>query len=380
MPVSGRHLPGPTQSVEYGQLAEDALAEALAGADRVALVTNSSLARNASLIDRIEGSLGRRCVGRITGVRAHSPRSDVVRVASSLRESGADTVVGLGGGSVCDLIKIARLCLANDISSAEAIDKLRDPTAVLRLPTLRFVMLPTTLSAGEFTTVAGITDERIPSKEIIRHASLPPDTVILDPSLTTSTPPRLWSGTGIRAVDHAIETWCSIGASPYSDALSLHALRLLYPALRRCAQDPTDLDARGQCQIGSWLSIQGVSRGISLGASHGIGHALGGVTGMPHGETSCVMLPHVLRYNEPANAARQAMLSDVMGRPDARAADLVAELVASLGLPGRLRDAGVKREDLARVASEAMHDHWVRTNPRPFLESGEILALLEAAW
>lgn len=381
MPVSGTHFPGPTQSVVYGRLAEDSLAEALSDASRVAFVTNSSLARNASLIARIEGSLGKRCVARLTGVRAHSPRSDAVRVASGLRESGVDTVVGLGGGSVCDLIKIARLCLANDIYSVDRIDRLRgSATSALRPSILRFVMLPTTLSASEFTTVAGITDERIPSKEIFRHASLAPDTVILDPSLTTATPPKLWGGTGIRAVDHAIETWCSIDASPYSDALSLHALRILSPALRRCAQDPADLDARGQCQIGSWLSIQGVSRGISLGASHGIGHALGGVTGMPHGETSCVMLPHVLRYNAQANATRQAMLSDVMGRPNVPAADQVAELVACLGLPGRLRDAGVKREALARAASEAMHDHWVRTNPRPFVDSSDILALLDAAW
>jgi len=346
----------------------------------VALVTNSSLAQEVALLERIEASLGGRRVARITGVRAHSLRSDVIRVAGSLHDIGADAVVGLGGGSVCDLVKIARLCLANDIDSVDAIDTLRNTAAILRPAMLRFVMLPTTLSAGEFTTVAGITDERGPSKEIFRHASLPPDTVILDPSLTVSTPTRLWSGTGIRAVDHAIETWCSIDAGPYSDALSLHALRLLYPALQRCARGPADLDTRGQCQTGAWLSIQGVSRGIALGASHGIGHALGGVTGMPHGETSCVMLPHVLRHNERTNASRQSLLSSAMGRPDAAAADLVAELVECLGLPGRLRDAGVKREDLPRVASEAVHDHWVRTNPRPFAGADEVLALLEAAW
>lgn len=382
MPVSGKHLPGPVQTVAYGQSVEHALAEALAGADtrRVALVTNSSLARNDALVEGIAAATGGRCVARITGVRAHSPRGDVIRVAAELRAADVDTVIGLGGGSVCDLIKVARLCLANGVNRIEDIDTLLDPAAPLRPATLRFVMLPTTLSAGEFTTVAGITDERGPRKEMFRRDSLPPDTVILDPLLSTFTPARLWSGTGIRAVDHAIETWCSIDAGPWSDALSLHALRLLYPALQGCAREPADLDARGQCQTGAWLSIQGVSRGISLGASHGIGHALGGVTGMPHGETSCVMLPHVLRHNAQLNAERQSLLSAAMGRPGQPAGDLVAELVAGLGLPGRLRDAGVRREDLPRVASEALLDHWVLTNPRPFANADEILALLEAAW
>jgi maleylacetate reductase len=380
MPVSGKHLPGPAQTVVYGQPLGRALTEALPDAHRIALVTNSSLARDGALLELIEAALQGRSVIRITGVRAHSPRTDVVRGVEQLRKLGADAAIGLGGGSVCDLLKIARLCLANEVTSVDGIDLLRDAPATLRPATLPFVMLPTTLSAGEFTTVAGITDERGPSKEMFRHVSLPPDTVILDPELSARTPARLWSGTGIRAVDHAVETWCSIGAGPYSDALALHALRLLYPALRRCAQDPADLEARAQCQIGAWLSIQGVARGVPLGASHGIGHALGGVTGMPHGETSCVMLPHVLRFNAQADASRQALLSAAMGSPNLAAGDLVAGLVAELGLPGRLRDAGVKREDLPVVAREALHDPWIPTNPRPFADADEILALLETAW
>lgn len=380
MPLSGIHRPGPAQTVIYGMPVEAAFGKVLDGTRRIAVVTNSSLSKNGALLERIEAASGGRCVARIAGVRAHSPRSDAIRVAAGLREAGVDMVIGFGGGSVCDLIKIARLCLANDIGSTEAIDALHEPTNPLKPATLRFLMVPTTLSAGEFTTVAGITDERGPSKEIFRHPSLPPDTVVLDPGLTFATPSRLWSGTGIRAVDHAIETWCSVDADPFSDALSLHALGLLFPALERCARDPSDPDVRGQCQVGAWLSIQGVSRGIALGASHGIGHALGGVTGMPHGETSCVMLPHVLRYNEAVNGERQALLASAMGRKGTALADLVAELVARLGLPGRLRDAGVRFEALPRIAGEAMRDRWVRTNPRRFSGIDQILALLEAAW
>ncbi|MGE3391981.1 MAG: iron-containing alcohol dehydrogenase, partial [Gammaproteobacteria bacterium] len=125
---------------------------------------------------------------------------------------------------------------------------------------------------------------------------------------------------------------------------------------------------------------QGVATGVDLGASHGIGHMLGGTAGMPHGETSCVMLPHVLRFNATVNGARQASLATAMGHPGENAAEIIQALVASLGLPGRLRDAGVPRDLLPRIADESMRDMWIPTNPRPIRDVAEVLALLEAAW
>ena len=204
--------------------------------------------------------------------------------------------------------------------------------------------------------------------------------MILDPALTLATPPQLWFSTGIRAVDHAVESWCSINVTPIIEANSLHALRLLPAGLRGCSKNPKDLDMRLQCQVGSWLSVQGVSTMVDLGASHGIGHVLGGTAGMPHGETSCVMLPQVLRYNLDFTRERQRLLSQAIGAPATPTADLVQQLVADLGLPGRLRDANVPRELLSRIAEEAMHDLWVKTNPRPIAGPPDVLKLLEAAW
>ena len=119
---------------------------------------------------------------------------------------------------------------------------------------------------------------------------------------------------------------------------------------------------------------------VDLGASHGIGHVLGGTAGMPHGETSCVMLPQVLRYNLDFTRERQRLLSQAIGAPATPTADLVQQLVADLGLPGRLRDANVPRELLSRIAEKAMHDLWVKTNPRPIAGPPDVLKLLEAAW
>src|ERR1043166_9410298 len=140
-----------------------------------------------------------------------------------------------------------------------------------------------------------------------------------------------------------------------SDAASTHALRLLGAGLRAVKTNPSDVAARLDCQLGARVSLVGAQTGVTKGASHGIGHVLGGTAGVPHGYTSCVMLPHVLRFNHEVNAERQALVSEALGEPDVPAADVVAGLIADLGLPGRLRDVGVKPEQLDAIAEHAMH-------------------------
>jgi maleylacetate reductase len=245
---------------------------------------------------------------------------------------------------------------------------------------VRSIAVPTTLSAGEFNSPAGCTDTTRQVKESYLHPLMMPRSVILDPATTMHTPEWLFLSTGIRAVDHAVEDICSINPQPLSDGTSLHALRLLSRGLRAVKADPSDLAARLDCQLGSWMSIMGSQNGVQKGASHGIGHVLGGTAGVPHGYTSCIMLPPVLRFNEPVNAERQAWVSEALGRPGEKAADAVADLVASLGLPRTLRDVGVKPEQLDRIAEESMHDRWVHTNPRNIAGPADVRALLDAAW
>ena len=105
-----------------------------------------------------------------------------------------------------------------------------------------------------------------------------------------------------------------------------------------------------------------------------------GTADVPHGYTSCVMLPHVLRFNHEVNAERQALVSEALGEPDAPAADVVATLIADLGLPGRLRDVGVKQDQLDTIAEHSMHDRWVHTNPRKIEGPATVRTLLDAAW
>ena len=128
------------------------------------------------------------------------------------------------------------------------------------------------------------------------------------------------------------------------------------------------------------MSIIGSSAGVSKGASHGIGHVLGGAAGIPHGYTSCVMLPHVLRFNRPVNAERQAWVSAALGRPGEDAADVIGALVGELGLPQTLRDVGLAPGLLDRIAQDAMLDRLIHSNPRRIDGPATVRMLLDAAW
>jgi alcohol dehydrogenase class IV len=378
------------ERVVYGIPLAEALAEEMSRLDAksVYVMASGTLNRTTDVVKTARDVLGNRFAGLCDKIAAHTPRTDVVAAANAARAANADLILTVGGGSVTDAAKMVGICLGNDITEPEHLDRLRatvtpdgktqrPPT---KAPTIRSVDVPTTLSAGEFTAMAGCTDTVRNMKESYAHPLMMPQTVILDPAVTIHTPEWLFLSTGIRAVDHAVEDLCSINPTPFSDGMSLQALRLLSSGLPAVKQDPADLDARLNAQLGSWMSIMGSQNGVTKGASHGIGHVLGGTAHVPHGYTSCVMLPHVLRYNEPVNAERQKLVAEAMGHPGRQAADVVADLIASLGLPGTLRDVGVKPEQLDEIAVNAMHDRWVHTNPRKIDGPPTVRMLLEAAW
>jgi len=379
-----------TRRIAYGTAFADALQRELelTGSRRVYVLASGTLARTSDALDRLRTVLGDRCAGVCTRIGAHTPRIDVVAAANDARKMQADLLLTLGGGSVTDAAKMVGICLGNGISDPAELDAYRvsiaaDGTSVrpsYQSPSVAAVIIPTTLSAGEFSAIAGCTDTVRHVKEVYAHPAAHPHTVILDPAVTVHTPEWLWLSTGIRAVDHAVEDLCSINPKPLSDGTSFHALRLLGRGLRAVKADPANLEARLDCQLGSWMSIIGSSAGVNKGASHGIGHVLGGTAGVPHGYTSCVMLPHVMRFNHPVNAERQKLVSEALGRPGEPAAEVLAALIADLGLPRTLRDVKVQPDMLDRIAAESMHDRWVHTNPRKIDGPAVVRQLLDAAW
>jgi len=241
------------------------------------------------------------------------------------------------------------------------------------------VSIPTTLSAGEFSGLAGVTNEATKVKEMFRHPLTIPQAVILDPEVTRHTPMWLFLSTGIRAVDHCVEGVCSNESTEFTNASALHGLSLLARGLPRVKADPKDMKARLDCQTGSWLSMGGLAAGVPMGASHGIGYVLGAVFDVPHGHTSCIMLPSVMRWNKSANADRQALIATAMGHPGKDAGDVLDEFIRGLGMPRSLGEVKVGREHFDRIAQQAMGTPWVPRNPRRIDGPAEVREILELA-
>ena len=375
--------------VVYGKPAGPTLlAEAIRlGARRVFLLVSRTLDRETPWVNDMRAALGDRYAGSVDGIPSHTPRQAVLDATVKAREAGADLIVTFGGGSGTDAGKMVRLALKHDIRTIEGFDRFvvrvapDGSRAVVDYdpPDVPQIAIPTTLSGGDFNPSAGATDTRTMLKEIFRHPKLVPSTIFLDPAVTVRTPRWLWLSSGIRALDHAVETVCAPAADPRSWLEAVPAISLLARALPRTHQDPDDLTARMDAQLAVWLSMEHNRFGISMGASHGIGHVLGGTCDVPHGYTSCVMLPTVLRYNESANADRQALVSEAFGRPGEPAWKVVHEFIAGLGLPRSLAEVGVTADNFETVAKAAMLDHYLHTNPRPIHGVEDVMEILRMA-
>ena len=387
---SGRVAFGTMEAVTFGRPAAEALAEEARRleAERVFLMVSGTLNRATDEVDKLRRALGNRFAGLFDRMPQHTPRQAVIEATAMAREAGADLIATLGGGSVTDGAKAVQLCLANDIRSTEALDACRPvkgpdgalgPPPGLKPPSVRQITAPTTLSAGEFSAISGITDERHRLKELFRHPLIMPRAVALDPAVTVHTPEWLFLSTGIRAVDHCVEGICSGEANPYADAQALHGLTLLTRGLPRVKADPGDLAARLDCQIGSWLSMGPLAGGVPMGASHGIGYVLGAMFDIPHGHTSCIMLPAVMRWNKSANAPRQALVAAAMGHPGEDAGDVLDAFIAGLGMPRSLGAVNIRPESFEGMAEQAMGTPWVPRNPRPIAGPAEVREILELA-
>ena len=377
---TGRVALSKMDAVTFGLPAHDALKGEVAkiGSQRIFLMSSGSLNRNTDEITKIRNALGNKVVGEFDGISPHTPRRDVILATEAARDSQADLIVTFGGGSITDAAKAVALCLANDISDTKKMDILNFPDKVLP-PTVPQISIPTTLSGGEFSAISGVTDESSQKKDLFRHPGIIPTAVILDPVPTIHTPEWLFLSTGIRAVDHCVEGICSNIANAYGDAQALQGLALLSGGLVGVKKNKSDIQARLDCQMGTWLSMAPLSSGVPMGASHGIGYVLGAAFGIPHGHTSCIMLPAVMRWNESANKNRQQLISAAMKQPDINAGDVLEALISKLDMPTRLSDVGIKKSDFNDIAIKSMETPWVPHNPRHIIGPKDILEILALA-
>ncbi len=354
-------------------------------ANRVMIISSKTLNRKTAAIDQIRHALGKRHVLTFDDCIEHTPRASVIAAADAARQARPDLVLTVGGGTAIDTAKVMQIAVAHNLTEATQLDAYRlqknadgSPLRPAIDPApFRQVVVPATLGAAEFSDFGGCTDPERGIKDGYLGKTIGAATVILDPEITRHTPQWLWLSTGVRGIDHAVEGICSVQANPLVQATCLHALRLFAQALPATQADPEDQAARLACQQAAWLAGLGILR-AAYGASHGIGHSLGAVTGMSHGYTSCVMLPHVMRFNLPNTRHAQQQIAQAMGGPEA-AADQVAALIDELGMPTDLASQGVSAQQHRTIAEGAMENLWVRTNPRPISQASDIEALLAAA-
>ncbi|HZQ49685.1 MAG TPA: iron-containing alcohol dehydrogenase [Candidatus Dormibacteraeota bacterium] len=276
---------------------------------RVALVTTRSLLEAPLPIDpALKVAIGQ-----------HAPIAQVDGATERARAAGVDGVVSFGGGSPIDAAKIVALKLG-----------------------LPHVAVPTTLSVAELAAGAGFTDAT-GTKGGMRDPGLMPAAVIYDAELTLKTPAELWLSTGIRALDHAIEGFLAEGEHPFNDVMALEAIRRLFRVLPATKADPANVGCRTDCQLAAWFSftLPGAS---ASGLSHVMGKQIGARHGIPHGVTSCLLLPHVMRYLETRQPSRVHALGVTP--------DEVEGLIGDLGLPLHIAAYSVGDADLRRAADE----------------------------
>lgn len=376
----------PLERVHYGPGSIAALPGEVdrLGARRALIVSGRTVAEETPVVTTIVSLLGQRHAGLFKDVRQHVPQSDVARAAHMARALEVDLLISVGGGSAIDGAK----AVAWELSSGEQ--------------PLPQIAVPTTLSAAEFSHIAGFTIEeggdrgrgdggrvdRSRIKDRHRHEALTPRAIILDGELTRYTPAWLWASTGMRALDHAVETLYAPGEHPIQSLLALEAIRELFACLPEASAEAPDVASsqqplvalRQRCQLAAWMSYFAPAT-IKMGLSHWISKSFATTYQVPHGISSGITLPPVMRHMARTHAPQLARMARTLGVDAAgmddheaalRAADAVSDLIRRLNLPSRLRDVDVPREAIPHIARAAAGDDAER--------EAAAARILEEAW
>jgi len=339
------------------------------GRPRVLIVTDRGLS-GTELIHRVSDLVG------ATGlpfsvfdlVSANPTTTDLAVGAETAREVGASVVVAVGGGSALDAAKGIALSTTNPGAATD----LTWGSGGLR-PALPIVAAPTTAGSGaEVNDYAVITDVVLRRKFYLGGPSCLAAAVILDPQLTLTLPPGPTAACGIDCLTHAIESFTSIRANPWADALDLHVMHLVHESLARAVVKGDDLPARSTMLLAAHMAGQAMST-TGLGIVHAIGHPLGGRHAVPHGNALALVLTPSLRFNEPVIRSRLARCADPLGvlisgasdeRNAGAAIDAVEALVHEVHAAGHLSDHGITHTDLPAIVDDALADPVINNTPR----------------
>ncbi|PMD19319.1 iron-containing alcohol dehydrogenase-like protein [Hyaloscypha hepaticicola] len=400
-----------TPLISYGLPFTEACVKHVNGtfkASRVYLIASASLTKDTTHTFDLQKVLASRLVKTRVGMTPHTLISEVLEIVQECRDMEIDCIVTLGGGSLIDGAKIASFALANNVQTQAdlmTLPRLGPHTANLpALPSkIPIICIPTTLSGGQYTVFSGVTNNITHEKVQFSSPLASPSLIILSGPLACSTPLEIWLQSGMRGVDHCIETLSSLKSTDEVDQSVLNSLKCLIPGLLLSAKGQAnggegEEKARLECQIGVSYAMLFLHRRVACGASHGIGHMLGPMGKMNHGQTSCILLPAVCKFNakhstsNPEVLERQKVIEDTLwGIAEARnlfermglskeesdLGDLIEAVVKGLGLKSRLREVGVGKETFESLAEASLRDPFLVTNCIPISKKEEVLEILE---
>jgi alcohol dehydrogenase class IV len=345
---------------------------------RVLLVHSKALDDSTEVVKILKEKLGSSVVGTKSGVGAHSPYEDVLSIARLLNEKNGDCLISIGSSSYSDACKIARLMQANLDPNNMTVDAMeglvnqdKGNTENLEDPKLRLILVPTSLSASEWNNTSSATNPKTHKKQHFNSENAAPDLILLDPEVAATSPRKLWLSSGMRAVDHCVETMVNEKCTKDVFRHMEDALATLLVGLKEYKEgeskgDHTELlDGISQCQLGSRNAMMGLLLWKTpMGLSHAIGHQLGSVCGVMHGVTSCIMLAPVLRYSLERNESQRKAQEDVLALwnktlewKEESLANAINKFVRMVALPSTLKEVGVEKdEDIDQVADHTLTD------------------------
>lgn len=336
------------------------------------LVTDHNLER-IGLLEEIKKSLESAQVSFAiyNQVTTEPTTEHVAEGLSAFKESQADFLIAVGGGSPIDAAKAISILFSNEgkISDYMGVNKIPKPGPPL-------MAIPTTAGTGsEVTQFTVITDTSREVKMLIASPYLIPRLALLDPLLTMPMPPQITAATGIDALTHAIEAYVSLKAQPLSDALALDAIKLISGNLRQAWANGDNLEARYQMMLGA-LEAGIAFSNSSVALVHGMARPIGAYFHIPHGISNAVLLPTITEFSIPGNPQRYAQIAKAMGEVteglstlDAAylAAKALKRLHADLKIPS-LRELGVEETKfnkvVAQMAADALASGSPGNNPR----------------
>jgi alcohol dehydrogenase len=349
------------------------------GGAAVVVVTDAALAAT-PVIGRVAGVLEAAGlpVTVFSGVHPNPATGDLAAGAQAAADARAGAtrpdqagvvLVAVGGGSPIDAAKGIALAAVNPQRGRD-LDYRRE----FARPGLPIVAVPTTAGTGAETNAFGVvTDPQTHRKFYVGHASTLPAAAILDPELTVGLPPRATAATGMDALTHALESYLSIRANPWSDGIALQVMRMIAGHLPRAHADGQDLEARSAMLLAAHMAGIGMAT-TGLGLCHAIGHSLGGRFDIAHGVALTMLLPAVLRFNAQVSGERLADVAFALGvgEPgrDARwnadaAIAAITGLAGRLSLTQRLADLEITGADFDQIVADALDDEVLANTPRP---------------